>query len=173
MESAALARHARRSDAAVTGAVAWQPGRDSIADNVADDPNARDRFPYPGGSVVGVLLDDAALNGARERLAQAGFAPDRYDVMEGERDLDRIDVKGEGHGLAGSVKRWLQGVFSDDADHARRYAEHLRDGHFILGVAVGEDEVAKLRAADALRGADAQFINYYAENYVEDLSGIG
>src|SRR5215217_9462128 len=91
----APARHARRSDAAVTGAVGWQPGRDSIADNVADDPKARDRFPYPGGNIVRVLFDDAALNGARERLKQAGFAPDRYDVMEGERDLDRIDVTGE------------------------------------------------------------------------------
>jgi hypothetical protein len=140
---------------------------------VADDPNARDRFPYPGGSVVGVLLDDAALNGARERLAQAGFAPDRYDVLEGERDVGRIDVKGEGHGLAGTVKRWVQGAVSDDTEHVRRYAEHLREGHFILGVSVGEDEAAKRRAADALRGAGAEFINYYAENYVEDLTGSG
>jgi hypothetical protein len=140
---------------------------------VADDPKADDRFPYPGGNVVGVLLDDAALNGARERLAQAGFAPDRYDVLEGERDVGRIDVKGEGHGLAGTVKRWLQGALSDDADHARRYAEHLREGHFVLGLSVGEDEATKPRAADALRGADAQFINYYAENYVEDLSDSG
>jgi hypothetical protein len=120
-----------------------------------------------------VLLDDAALNDAREGLAQAGFAPDRYDVLQGERDVDRIDVKGEGHGFAGTVKRWLQGVFSDDAEHVHRYAEHLREGHFVLGVAVGEDEAAKQRAADALRAADAQFINYYAENYVEDLSGSG
>ena len=62
---------------------------------------------------------------------------------------------------------------SDDADHARRYAEHLRDGHFVLGVSVGEDEAAKRRAADALRGADAQFIHYYADNYVEDLDAGG
>ena len=148
-------------------------GRGSIVRNVADDPKARDRFPYPGGNVVGVLVDEAALNDARERLAQAGFAPDRYDVLEGERDIGRIDVKGEGHGLTGTVKRWFQGVLSDDADHARRYADHLREGHFVLGVSVGEDEAAKQRAADALRGADAQFINHYGENYVEDLSGSG
>ena len=62
---------------------------------------------------------------------------------------------------------------SDDADHARRYAEHLREGHFILGVSVGEDEAAKQRAADALRGAHAGFIHYYADNYVEDLDAGG
>ena len=137
---------------------------------MADDPNVRDRFPYPGGSVVGVLVDDAALAGARERLQQAGFGPDRYDVLEGERDVARIDVKGEGHGRAGTIMRKVQAVLSDDADHARRYAEHLRDGHYVVGVSVGEDEAAKQRAADALRAADAQFLNYYADNYVEDLS---
>jgi hypothetical protein len=151
----------------------WPPGRDSIAGNVAGDPNARDRFPYPGGNVVGVLIDRAALDGARQRLEQAGFGPDRYDVLEGERDVGRIDAKGEEHGRAGTIIRRLQAVLSDDADHARRYAEHLRDGHYVVGVSVGEDEAAKQHAADALRGAGAQFINYYAENYVEDLSGTG
>jgi hypothetical protein len=138
---------------------------------VADDPNAGDRFPYPGGNVVGVLIDDAALDVARDRLEQAGFGPDRYDVLEGERDVGRIDVKGEEHGRAGSIMRKLQAVFSDDADHARRYAEHLRDGHYVVGVSVGEDELAKQRAAEALRASDAQFLNYYADNYVEDLGG--
>lgn len=140
---------------------------------MTDETKTRDQFPYPGGNVVGVLLDDAALNGARVRLAEAGFAPHSYDVLEGEADIGRIDVKGEAHGLAGTVKRWLQGALSDDADHARRYAEHLRDGHFVLGVSVGEDEAAKQRAAAALRGADARFINYYADNYVEGLDASG
>jgi hypothetical protein len=36
---------------------------------------------------------------------------------------------------------------------------------------VGEDEAAKRSAADALRAAGAQFLNYYADNYVEDLGG--
>jgi hypothetical protein len=138
---------------------------------VTGDTNARDRFPYPGGSVVGVFADDAAVDDARERLEQAGFEPDRYEVLEGERDAERIDVGGEGHGLGGSIIRELQTLFSDDAAHVRRYAEHLRAGHYVLGVSVGEDEATKERAASALRGADAQFLNYYAENYVEDLGG--
>src|SRR4051794_29641987 len=89
------------------------------SDAVADDPNARDRFPYPGGNVIGVLMDGAALDDARERLQQAGFGPDRYEVLEGERDAGRIDLKGEEHGRAGGFMRKLQSVFSDDADHAR------------------------------------------------------
>jgi hypothetical protein len=80
--------------------------------------NARDRFPYPGGD----LIDDAARDGARERLQQAGFGPDRYEVLEGERDVGRIDLKGDEHGRAGTCAG-LQAVLSDDADHARRYAD--------------------------------------------------
>ena len=133
----------------------------------------RDRFPYPGGTVIAALLDDAALGTARERLAEAGFAPDSYDVLAGEADLDRIDVEGQAHGVVGHVKRWLQGALTDEAEHARRYADHLREGHFVLGVSVGGDETAKQNAADALRGADAKFINYYADNYVEDLDARG
>lgn len=140
---------------------------------MAGDANSRDTFPYPGGNVVGVLLDAAALEDARERLDQAGFGPDHYDVLHGERDAGRIDVKGEAHGLTGTIVRWLQAAFSDDADHARQMAEHLRDGHYLVGVAVGDDEEAKQRAADALRAAHAQFLNYYADNYVEDLGATG
>ncbi len=51
----------------------------------------------------------------------------------------------------------------------REYADQLRAGHYVLGVWVGDDEAAKDRAANALRAAHAQVLNYYAEHYVEDL----
>jgi hypothetical protein len=69
------------------------------------------------------------------------------------------------------IMRRLQAAVSDDADHVRRYEEHLRAGHYVVGVAVGEDEAAKLQAAGALRAARAEFLHYYAKNYVEDLPG--
>ena len=113
-----------------------------------------------------MLVDGSALDDARDRLEQAGFGPDRYEVLHGEIDVGRIDVTGEGHGLAGTILRKLQGAVSDDAAHVRDYAEHLRAGHYVVGVSVGEDEGAKPRAADAFRVADAQSLDYY----VEDLS---
>jgi len=138
---------------------------------VTDDPNARDRFPYPEGNVVGVLHDDAAAAAARERLEQAGFGADRYQVLHGEADLARIDVEGEAHGRGGTIRRKLQSLLSDDADNVRRYADALRDGHYLVGVDVREDEAAKQQAAEALRAAGADSIEYYAENFVEDLGG--
>lgn len=134
------------------------------------DSTPADFFPYPLGRVVAILADDVTFEAARQRLEQSGFPPDRYDVLHGEPGLARIDVQGEAHGTGGSIKRRLQAAFSDDADHVRRYAEHLRAGHYVVGVAVGEDERAKERAAEAFRGAHAEFVTYYADNYVEDLS---
>lgn len=126
-----------------------------------------DTFPYPRGSVVGVLPDGDALEDARRRLADAGF--DQLEVLHGEDGLARIDVDGSQHGRSGSLKRRLQHVLSDDADDPRRYADALREGHYVLGVAVGDDEAAKARAAEALRATPAQDLHYYADNYVELL----
>jgi hypothetical protein len=136
---------------------------------VADSSQSADSFPYPSGSVVGVAADDAAVDETRRRLTEADFSPDRYEVLHGEAGLARIDVEGAGHGRSGRLKRLLQDALSDDENHVRRYAEHLREGHYVIGVKVGDDDAAKRRAAEALGAADAQFVHYYAENYVEDL----
>jgi hypothetical protein len=140
---------------------------------VASNANANDSFPYPQGSVVGTLTDDAAFEDARQRLEAAGFGADHCDVLHGEEGLARIDVDGDEHGKTGSFIRRLQNVFSDDADQARRYADYLRAGHYVVGVKVGEDQDAKQRAADALRAAHAESLSYFAENYVEDLGATG
>jgi hypothetical protein len=132
-----------------------------------------DTFPYPTGNVVGVLADAESFEDARGRLAQSGFDAEELEVLHGEEGLAHIDLQGQGHGRSGGIVRRLQAAVSDDGDHVRRYTEYLREGHYIVGVRVGEDDAAKQRAADALRGAHAEFLNYYAENYVEDLAGVG
>jgi len=143
--------------------------RERRTDIVTSKPEATDSFPYPRGSVVGVLTDDATFEQARQRLERSGFGADRCDVLHGDRGLARIDVGGDAHGTVGNITRWVQGALSDDADHVRRYAEYLRAGDYVVGVAVGDDEAAKQRAAEAFRAAHAEFLNYYGENYVEDL----
>ena len=131
-----------------------------------------DTFPYPTGNVVGVLADAESFEHARRRLSQSGFDAAEVQVLHGEEGLARIDLAGAHHGKSGGIIRRLQSAVSDDAQHVRRYTEYLREGRYILGVRVGEDEAAKQRAADALRGAHAEFLNYYADNYVEDLEGV-
>jgi hypothetical protein len=135
------------------------------------DQHPTDTFPYPGGSVVGIVPDNAALDDVRRRLPEAGVDAHSSDVLHGDEGLARLDVDGAGHGRSGSLLRRLQSAFSDDADHVRRYAEALEAGQYVIGVRVGDDEAAKDRAAGALRASPADFLHYYAENYVEDLDG--
>jgi hypothetical protein len=133
------------------------------------DAPAHEHFPYPRGDVVGVFADQAAFDVARERLEQTAFGPQQYEVLHGEDDLARLDTTGEAHGWMGRVFRTLQNAVTDEGEHARRYAEYLRQGAYIVGVAVGDDEPAKQRATEALRGAHPDFLVYYAANYIEDL----
>ena len=84
-------------------------------------------------------------------------------------DAQSLDVTGEAHGFGGRLVRALQWLSSPDHDHLRRHAEHLRAGGFVIGVDVGEDEDAKRRAADALRAGGGDFLNYYADLYIESL----
>src|SRR3954453_19993060 len=128
-----------------------------------------DSFPYPRGSVVGILTDEATFEDARARLSESGFGADRCDVLHREGGLARIDVDGEAHGRGGTFMRRLQSVLSDDSDNVRDYAEHRRAGHYVVRVGVGEDEAAKQRAAEPLRAAHGEVVHYSAENYVEDL----
>ena len=78
-------------------------------------------------------------------------------------------VKGEAHGFAGKLIRALQELSSYDRDHVRRHAEHLRSGGYVVAAFAGEDEHAKQRAADALRSAGGDFVNYYADACIESL----
>jgi hypothetical protein len=119
--------------------------------------------------VVGVFPDEAAFGVARARLEEAGFGPEQYVVLHGESGLARMDTTGETHGWMGKMFRSLQNATTDEGKHVRRYAEYLREGRYIVGVAVGDDEANKRRAAEALRGAAADFLIYYAKNYIEDL----
>lgn len=106
-------------------------------------------------------------------MERAGFGSASCDLLHGEADADRIDITGKAHGWTGTVIRKLQEAVTDEGELTRRYADHLRAGHYLVGVRVGGDAAAKQRAAEALRGADAQFLTYYAANFIEDLGGAG
>jgi hypothetical protein len=128
-----------------------------------------ERFPYPRQLVVGVFREEPALRTAVSALERSGVTPERLEVLHGAEDARSLDVPASEHGLRGLVIRVLQAVSSDDLDHVRRHAEHMRAGHYVLAVAVGTDEHARRRAGDALRAAGGEFLNYYGDNYIESL----
>jgi hypothetical protein len=133
------------------------------------DTSKFERFPYPLRLVVGLFGSERELRHAAEALEQTGLDSDSYEVLQGEEDARSLDLEGTEHGVSGRVVRALQGAFSYDREHTRRHVEHLRGGGQVLAVFVGDDEDSKRRAADAMREHGGDFINYYADKYVEAL----
>jgi hypothetical protein len=133
------------------------------------DTSRFERFPYPRHLVVGLFGSEQDLQHAVEALEQVRFDSDSYEVLQGEEDARSLDLEGAAHGMSGRVLRALQAASSYDRDHTRRHVEHLQGGGQVLAVLVGEDEDAKRRAADAMREHGGEFINYYADTYVESL----
>jgi hypothetical protein len=133
--------------------------------NQTDTP---DRFPYPRQFVGGLFDGEQELNGALEELERLGLGSDSYEVLHGEQDARRLDPTGEAHGVAGKLIRALQSV-SYEREHVRRHADHLQGGGYLLGVFVGYDEALKQRVANAMRKRGGEFINYYADPYMESL----
>jgi hypothetical protein len=128
-----------------------------------------ERFPYPRCLVVGLFESEQDVQHVGEALERVGFESDSYEVLHGEEDARSLDAEGVAHGVGGRVLRALQAVSSYDREHTRRHVEHLQGGRQVLAVMVGEDEDAKRRAARAMREHGGEFINYYADTYVESL----
>ena len=128
-----------------------------------------ERFPYPRRLVVGLFQSEQDLQHAAEALERVGFDSDSYEVLQGEEDARSLDPEGTAHGVAGRAIRALQEAASYEREHARRHADHLQGGGYVLGVFVGLDEDAKRRAGEAMRSAGGDFVNYYADAYVESL----
>jgi hypothetical protein len=129
---------------------------------MSDTPDV-ERFPYPYEFVVGMFGDDQGVQRAVEGLRRVGFASDDYAVLYGAQDAESLDVTGESHGFRGRLIRLLQAAVSDDLDHVRHHAEHLRTGGYVVAIAVGKDETAKRRAAHALADAEGEFLNHYRQ----------
>jgi hypothetical protein len=128
-----------------------------------------ERFPYPRRLVVGLFESERDLQRAVEALERVRFDSDSYEVLQGEEAAQSLDLEGEAHGVSGMALRALQAASSYDREHTRRHVEHLQGGGPILAVLVGDDEDARRRAADAMREHGGEFINYYADTYVESL----
>jgi hypothetical protein len=128
-----------------------------------------ERFPYPRRLVVGLFGSEQDLQHAVEALERVGFDSDSYDVLHGDEDARSLDPDGTAHGVGGRVIRALQEASSYEREHARRHADRLQAGGYVLGVFVGADEDAKRRAGEAMRAHGGEFLTYYADTYIESL----
>lgn len=75
-------------------------------------------------------------------------------VLHGEEGIRRLDFSGRGHGLRSMTVRLVQRAMSSDFHYLRSLDRALRDGRFVLSVALPDREAAE-RTKQALRGCTA------------------
>ena len=135
------------------------------------DSGANSVFAFdPTNKVVGVINDAGDAEDALGDLRAAGFRAGELHLLVAEEAAGRIGVGGDGQEVTVHVFRPTQSVpaFYDAPVIARRVEQELRDGHYLIGVAVGDAE-ARARARDILKSRGGHFINFYGSLAAEAL----
>ena len=67
--------------------------------------SSSDFIAYPTNRVVGTMPDAESADRAIEALLQVGFEREAIDLLQGERDLGRLDPTGASHGVVAQFQR--------------------------------------------------------------------
>jgi hypothetical protein len=132
---------------------------------MANENDGNGLFPYD--SVVGVLDDQTHVNDAVQDLSDAGFAENDIFVLAGERGVERIDAKGERHGLLGRIFRKIDKL-GDEHDETEAHVAALREGQFVVGAHVTDDG-HKARALEVFQRHNGHHVSYYSRWTTERL----
>lgn len=123
------------------------------------DPGS-ESLSFPTDSVAGVFesADDAAA--ALHALSAEGVPEESLHVLCGPDGARRLDPSGERHGAMGRLHRVIQQYADKEVQHAERYADELRAGHYLVAAVARDEEEAGL-VAGIFEGHGAHFVNRY------------
>ena len=107
--------------------------------------------------------------GRGRRPGAEGFAGDAVQVLQGDRDADRIDSLGNVGGTWARARRLLSFTLADQAVDMAVYVAALRDGRTVLSV-LAPGDAARERARRALAGAGAHFMNFFGRFATVDIA---
>ena len=121
-----------------------------------------DFIPYPTHRVVGTIVDAKDAQAAVQALLGAGFMPADIDVLQGEKDLNRLDPTGAGHGFLAQFQRTLIRTAgpAEEFRHLSRHVDDVRAGRFVIMVLAKERQKRNV-AADILNSHGAEFVGFY------------
>ncbi len=102
------------------------------------DKNALDAAGTPRTQQVFAVLDTSATYREVERELNAmGLQPEQFQ----SEDASTLERSAKGSGMGGTLLRILKDV-GGETNMANLYAQHLRDGKFVLAVQVPDAETA-------------------------------
>jgi uncharacterized protein (TIGR02246 family) len=128
-----------------------------------------DYIPSLTNRVVGTVSDAAKAEAAIDALLRAGFDRKHIELLNGEKDLRRLEPDGNRSGFLAQFHRTLVRTLDlEEFKHLTHYAEDVRVGRFVIMV-LARRRMLRIAAADILHQHGAEFVGFYGRWAVEEL----
>ena len=115
---------------------------------------------YPTEYVLAVYRDGETAARAADALRDAGFAADDLLVASGAEVVEHYAALRESPGAVARVKRFLSGLYTNEADLAGELLGLARSGHAFVAVHAPDGELTE-RAVRAVRGLGPVVLRRY------------
>jgi hypothetical protein len=124
---------------------------------------------YPTGRLLGVLDRPEAAWEAADAVTGASIDPAGVTVLAGDEGLDRLGRLGSPPNVLSRFIRLFQFLLMDQLPDFLVYERAIQDGRAVVAIHV-RDRAEMLRAAAALEGSGAHFLNYFGRFATEEVS---
>lgn len=128
-----------------------------------------DFLPYPNHYTAAFFQNAADAEKAIAELESRGYDDEDFNVFEGEKGVEAVDIEGTHHNVLEKYMRKFIKIsdsaewrFLTEADH------EIRNGHVLLCVPTPNDQ-QKDEVIEVFKKTDAYDIRYFTPLYVEEV----
>jgi hypothetical protein len=119
---------------------------------------------------IGALIDDKSdADGAVRVLRDAGYYGGGVSVFIGQEGLNRLDLKGETHGVVGRVKHVVESFFTEERKFHDAIESALKEGTCYLTVQTDGSDEQKNAVQSILKAHNAHEIRFFGTWATEHL----
>ncbi|XGC81220.1 hypothetical protein ACES2L_01835 [Bdellovibrio bacteriovorus] len=126
-------------------------------------------LPYPNHYTAAFFATREAAEKAIDDLELEGYEDEDFNIFEGDRGVDAIDLEGSHHTM---LERFMRQFikFSDSAEwrFLSEADQELRNGHILICVPTGNDH-DKTEVIDVFKRNGAYDIRYFTPLYIEEV----
>jgi hypothetical protein len=119
---------------------------------------------------IGAVVDDRSdTEAALRALRDAGYYGGSVSVFIGQEGLNRLDLKGEAHGVVGRVKHAVESLFTEERKFHDAIESALQQGKCYLTVQTDGGEEQKNAVQSLLKAHHAHEIRFFGTWATEHL----
>lgn len=128
-----------------------------------------DYLPYPNHYTAAFFENADEAMKAIEELEDYGYTDEDFNVFEGDRGIDAVDLDGSHHTLLENyMRKFIK--FSDSAEwrFLNEADQEIRNGHVLICVPTPSDS-EKEEVIDAFKRYGGYDIRYFTPLYIEEV----